>query len=248
MSGTAVVTGVSGGIGEAVARRFLDDDWEVIGISRRDVQLPGNFVHIPADISSPSEILRIGEEIRSTLTSLNVLVNNAAYQVCAPISETSYEDYTRVMNTNLMAPFFLSKELLSLLSNARGAVVNISSVHAHATSGNIAAYAASKGGLMALTRAMAIEFAEDGVRVNAVLPGAVDTQMLENGLSRDHVSGASLEERKRSLAEKHLLGRIGKPEEIAEAVFFLAENRTSSFITGQGLVVDGGALTRLSTE
>ena len=244
----AVVTGVSSGIGEAVARRFLDDDWNVIGISRRAVNLPGKFVHIQADISSPSEISRVGEEITSSLTSLNVLVNNAAYQVCASIPETSYEDFSRVMNTNLMAPFFLSKELLAPLSAAGGAIVHVSSVHALATSGNIAAYAASKGGLMALTRAMAIEFAEDGVRVNAVLPGAVDTPMLESGLSREHVSGATLEERKKSLAEKHLLRRIGRPEEIAEAVFFLAENRTSSFITGQGLVVDGGALTRLSTE
>ena len=117
-----------------------------------------------------------------------------------------------------------------------------------ATSANIASYAASKGGLLALTRAMAIEFAPDGIRVNAILPGAVDTPMLHAGLSRGHVGAGSLPERLENLADKTVIGRIGKPDEIAHAIYFLADETQSSFMTGQALIVDGGATARLSTE
>jgi glucose 1-dehydrogenase len=121
-------------------------------------------------------------------------------------------------------------------------------VHAVQTSANIAAYAASKGGLLALTRAMAIEFAADNIRVNAILPGAVDTPMLRAGLGRDHVTGADIHTRLENLAGKTVNGRIGTPDEIAHAIYFLADGTQSSFMTGQALIVDGGATARLSTE
>jgi glucose 1-dehydrogenase len=121
-------------------------------------------------------------------------------------------------------------------------------VHALQTSANIAAYAASKGGLLALTRAMAIEFARDGIRVNAILPGAVDTPMLRAGLERGHLAGQDIQMFLESLARKTVNGRVGKPEEIAQAILFLADGSQSSFMTGQALVVDGGATARLSTE
>jgi NAD(P)-dependent dehydrogenase (short-subunit alcohol dehydrogenase family) len=124
----------------------------------------------------------------------------------------------------------------------------VSSVHAVATSVEIAAYAASKGGSLALTRAMALEFARDGVRVNAVLPGAVDTPMLHAGLMRGHVAGGTLEERMADLAGRTVMGRIGAPEEIARTILFLADSTQSSFMTGQSVIVDGGATCRLSTE
>jgi NAD(P)-dependent dehydrogenase (short-subunit alcohol dehydrogenase family) len=117
-----------------------------------------------------------------------------------------------------------------------------------ATSANIAAYAASKGGLLALTRAMAIEFAADNIRVNAILPGAVDTPMLRAGLNRGHVGHGDMQERLDNLAAKTVNGRVGEPEEIARTIYFLADNTQSSFITGQALIADGGATARLSTE
>jgi glucose 1-dehydrogenase len=126
--------------------------------------------------------------------------------------------------------------------------VNVSSVHAVATSADIAAYAASKGASQALTRAMALEFARDGIRVNAILPGAVDTPMLHAGLMRGHVQGASVEERMADLGRRTVMGRVGKPEEIARAILFLADSEQSSFMTGQSMIVDGGATARLSTE
>jgi NAD(P)-dependent dehydrogenase (short-subunit alcohol dehydrogenase family) len=121
-------------------------------------------------------------------------------------------------------------------------------VHAVASSKDIAAYAASKGGMLALTRAMAIEFAPVNVRVNAILPGAVDTPMLRSGLNRDHAGTGSLEERLENLARNTVSGKIGTPVEIAQAIFFLADGELSSFMTGQALIVDGGATARLSTE
>lgn len=154
-----------------------------------------------------------------------------------------------VMATNLRAVFLSAQLAYPLLMAAGGgAFVNVSSVHAVQTSANIAAYAASKGGILALTRAMAIEFAKDNIRVNAILPGAVDTPMLRAGLDRGHVSGPSMSERLDNLARKTVNGRIGTPEEIAHAIYFLADDTQSSFMTGQALIVDGGATARLSTE
>ncbi|MCK5054189.1 MAG: SDR family oxidoreductase, partial [Anaerolineales bacterium] len=124
----------------------------------------------------------------------------------------------------------------------------VSSVHAVATSVEMAAYAASKGGLAALTRAMALEFAADGVRANALLPGAVDTEMLRDGLNRGHVSGDSIDERLLDLGRRTVMGRVGLPEELARAIYFMADAEQSAFMTGQTMTVDGGATARLSTE
>ena len=120
-------------------------------------------------------------------------------------------------------------------------------MHAIATSSNIAAYAASKGALLALTRAMAIELAPDNIRVNAVLPGAVDTPMLRAGLNRENTQDHNIEISMRNLEKKHVIGRVGQPEEIGQTILFLADCQ-SSFITGQSIIVDGGATARLSTE
>jgi NAD(P)-dependent dehydrogenase (short-subunit alcohol dehydrogenase family) len=162
--------------------------------------------------------------------------------------DTSPEEWDAVMSNNLRSVFLAVKLAYPLLEEQNGAIVNVSSVHAVATSRNIAAYAASKGALLALTRALALEFGPDGVRVNAVLPGAVDTKMLRDGLDRGHVEGDDIEDLVRGLGEKHVMGRVGRPGEIGEAILFLADAERSSFMTGQSLVVDGGATARLSTE
>ena len=180
--------------------------------------------------------------------ALDALINNAAVQVAKPLVDTTVEEWDAVMASNLRSVFLFSKLAYPLLKANGGAVVNISSVHAIQTSANIAAYAASKGGMLALTRAMAIEFAVDNIRVNAVLPGAVDTPMLRAGLGRGHLGGSDVQERLDNLARKTVNGRVGTPAEIAHAIYFLADNEQSSFMTGQALVIDGGATARLSTE
>ncbi|MBA4380645.1 MAG: NAD(P)-dependent oxidoreductase, partial [Anaerolinea sp.] len=176
-------------------------------------------------------------------------VNNAALQISKPLLETSVEEWDAVMASNLRSVFLSAKLAYPLFKAAAGgAIVNVSSVHAVQTSANIAAYAASKGGLLALTRALAIEFAPDDIRVNAILPGAVDTPMLRAGLGRGHAGDGEIQERLDNLARKTVSGKVGKPEEIAHAIYFLADNTQSSFMTGQAMIVDGGATARLSTE
>src|SRR5687768_10934545 len=247
---TALVTGAAGGIGRATVSLFSEKGWRVIGVDRADFgeDFPQNGLFIQSDISRPEDMQAIFEKAHAFTESLDALVNNAALQVAKPLVETTVEEWDSVMASNLRSVFLGVKLAYPLLKAKGGAVVNISSVHAIQTSANIAAYAASKGGLLALTRAMAIEFAPDNIRVNAILPGAVDTPMLRAGLGRGHVGQGNVQERLDNLARKTVSGRVGKPAEIAHAIYFLADNEQSSFMTGQALVVDGGATARLSTE
>ena len=247
---TILITGVGGGIGRSCVHHFLEKGWCVIGVDRSDFGdgFPKDGHFIKADISHPDSVEQIFQEVLNFRSTLDALVNNAAVQVAKPLVETTVEEWDSVMASNLRSVFLFVKLAYPLLKTNGGAIVNVSSVHAIQTSANIAAYAASKGGLLALTRAMAIEFAPDNIRVNAILPGAVDTPMLRAGLGRGHVGHGDLQERLDNLARKTVNGRVGTPEEIAHAIYFLADNEQSSFMTGQALVVDGGATARLSTE
>lgn len=246
-----LITGAAGGIGRATVALFAERGWRVLGVDRAPFGegFPADGLFIQADISRGEELEAIFAQAREFTDSLDALVNNAALQIAKPLVETTVEEWDAVMAANLRS-VFLGVKLAYPLLKARGggAIVNVSSVHAIQTSANIAAYAASKGGLLALTRAMAIEFAPDAIRVNAILPGAVDTPMLRAGLGRGHVGGGNVQERLDNLARKTVSGKVGKPEEIAHAIYFLADSDQSSFMTGQALVVDGGATARLSTE
>jgi NAD(P)-dependent dehydrogenase (short-subunit alcohol dehydrogenase family) len=248
---TVLITGAAGGIGRATVKLFAENGWRVIGVDRAPFgePFPKNGLYIQSDISIGENLEYIFTQAHAFTGGLHALVNNAALQVARPILQTSVEEWDAVMASNLRS-VFLSVKLAHPLFVAAGggAIVNVSSVHAVATSANIAAYAASKGGLLALTRAMAIEFAPDNIRVNAILPGAVDTPMLRAGLGRGHVGGADVQQRLDNLARKTVNGRVGQPAEIAHAIYFLADEVQSSFMTGQALIVDGGATARLSTE
>jgi len=248
---TVLITGAAGGIGRATVTLFAEKGWQVIGVDRApfggDFPASGHFIQ--AGVADPDIMKQIFEQTRAVTPTLSALVNNAAQQIAKPILETSVEEWDAVMASNLRSAFLGVKLAHPLMKAAGGgAVVNVSSVHAVQTSANIAAYAASKGGLLALTRAMAIEFAGDNIRVNAILPGAVDTPMLRAGLERGHLSGADIHTRLENLARKTVNGRVGRPEEIAHAIYFLADDEQSSFMTGQAMIVDGGATARLSTE
>lgn len=251
MTKTILITGAGGGIGRACIRHFSGRGWRVIGVDRADFgdDFPKNGRFIQADISQPDTVEQIFQQAKDFHPALDALVNNAAVQVAKPLVETTVDEWDAVMASNLRSVFLFVKLAHPLMKAAGGgAIVNVSSVHAVQTSANIAAYAASKGGLLALTRAMAIEFAADNIRVNAILPGAVDTPMLRAGLGRGHVGSGGVQERLDNLARKTVNGRVGTPAEIANAVFFLADNEQSSFMTGQAMIVDGGATARLSTE
>lgn len=250
MKRVAAITGSSGGIGAAAAALFSSAGWRVVGIDRegRGAPRPDVDHFIEADVSLSEGWVPIVEAISREETRLDALVNNAAIQVCKPLLETSTEDWDLTFATNVRAAFLAIRHAFPLLKASAGAVVNVASVHALATSAGLAAYGASKGALVALTRAAALELALHGIRVNAVLPGAVDTAMLRAGLGRGHLSGQGPEALVSRLGERHAMGRVGRPEEIGRVILFLADNTQSSFMTGQTVVVDGGATARLSTE
>jgi len=248
---TLLITGAAGGIGRATVKLFVEMGWQVIGVDRAEFgsTFPSSGLFIQSDISEPVNMEYIYEHALAFSPFLDAVIHNAALQISKPLLETSVEEWDAVMASNLRSVFLGVKMAYPLLKAAGGgAIVNVSSVHAVQTSVNISAYAASKGGLLALTRAMAIEFAPDNIRVNAILPGAVDTPMLRAGMSRGHVSGGTVYDRLENLARKTVNGRVGQPAEIAHAIYFLADSTQSSFMTGQALIVDGGATARLSTE
>jgi glucose 1-dehydrogenase len=237
-----LITGAAGGVGRATVELFTKKGWRVIGVDRAEFGsgFPANGLFIQADIADPVQLEAIYSQVSHFTDTLDAVVNNAAIQIVKPLLETSAEEWDAVMASNLRTVFLGAKLAHPLVKNrGGGAFVNVSSVHAVATSPNVSSYAASKGGLLALTRSMAIEFAKDNIRVNAILPGAVNTPMLS-----EHLDQAGQE----SLARKTVNGRIGKPLEIAHAIYFLADEEQSSFMTGQSILVDGGATAKLSTE
>ncbi|MGA2503645.1 MAG: SDR family oxidoreductase [Anaerolineales bacterium] len=248
---SVLITGAAGGIGRATVHLFANNGWRVIGVDRLPFGkgFPVKGLFIQTEISKPESMESIFLQVQAFTQTLDALVNNAAVQVAKPLIETTVEEWDMVIANNLRPAFLLAKLVYPFFKAAGGgAIVNVSSVHAVQTSANIAAYAASKGGLLALTRATAIEFAKDNIRVNAILPGAVDTPMLRAGLNRGHVTGDDIYARLDNLARKTVNGRVGQPAEIAHAIYFLADDSQSSFMTGQAMIVDGGATARLSTE
>lgn len=245
---TVFITGIAGGIGRATAAVFAAAGWRVVGCDLAAAMTsphvhPTDYYQI--DLAWADDVADLCRELSPRHPRLGAFVHLAAHQVCNAVEDTALSAWETVMAVNVRAAFFLTQGLLPSLRAAQGSIVNIASVHAAATSANIAAYAASKGALVSLTRALAVELAPT-VRVNAVLPGAVDTPMLHAGLQRGEAvnTNAGLA----ALGQRTVLGRVGQPSEIAQAIMFLADNRLSSFMTGQTLTVDGGATACLSTE
>lgn len=247
MTRRAVVTGVSRGLGRSIAARFRHEGWVVVGIGRReaDPDLPVDE-YVRADLGAEGEADRAISEIVGR-GPLDALVNNAAVQINKPLTETSDDEWDLVMDTNLKSAFQTTRASAAALAETRGAIVNVSSVHAIATSVNVAAYAISKGALTALTRTTAVELAPTGVRCNAVLPGAVDTDMLRDGLSRrPHPAGA--EGNLAELAAGTPLGFVATADQVAPSIIHLADGLVSPYTTGQTLVVDGGVIAKLGSE
>jgi NAD(P)-dependent dehydrogenase (short-subunit alcohol dehydrogenase family) len=239
MTRTSVITGVSGGIGTATAAAFKREGWEVLGMDIRAVAGMELDDFRKVDMADP-------DAVRDALDSfagrgIDALVNNAGINRRIALRGDDPGDWDEVVNINLRAPFHTTRIAAKAMEpRGGGAIVNVSSVHALATTAGSSAYAATKAGLVGFTRAAAVELAPARIRVNAVLPGAIDTPMLR-GVGNDSARIALI-------MERTPLGRLGRPDEIAEAIVFLADPDRASFITGQILIVDGGAMARLSTE
>jgi NAD(P)-dependent dehydrogenase (short-subunit alcohol dehydrogenase family) len=231
----ALITGACGGIGKALCEAFAEAGYSVLGV---DYQTDDSFGHrlITFDItrlcSQNHDADRFLSQVNQiTGGTLDVLVNNAAIQVVKPFTQLTDQDWRSTMDTNLLAPFWLIRLFYPQLKAARGAAVNIASIHANLTKKNFSAYATSKGALVTMTKALALELAPD-VRINAILPAATDTPMLRDGFKDSPESLTELE-------RYHPLGRLAAPQEIGSMALFLA-GRDAAFITGATVTVDGG--------
>jgi NAD(P)-dependent dehydrogenase (short-subunit alcohol dehydrogenase family) len=215
---TAVVTGAASGIGAATARKLLDDGYRVLGVDI--AELPDSVVPVRGDVSDEATWADIGE--------VDALVSNAYVPSTGALHEIDRAEWRRQLDVNLTGAYLAVKACLPSLRARRGAVVLVSSVHAHFGLPGHPAYAASKGALVALARQLAVEYAPE-VRVNSVLPGPVLTQAWDR---------ISPEDRERS-AHATPAGRLGKPEEVAAVIAFLLSD-AASFVSGAELTVDGG--------
>ena len=235
---SAVITGIAGGIGRALEQAFLKEGYKVIGL---DCDTPGNPDWLNVDLSVLVRSPEVRDHFLPALLKrldgqLDVLINNAAYQVVKPLQDISLEDWQRSLDINLTASFLLTQTLTPLLKAAGGSVINIGSIHANLTKPHFSAYATSKGALHTLTRALAVELAPE-IRVNAIAPAATDTLMLRSGLNNDPKLLAQL-------GGYHPMQRIAAPEEIAATALFLS-SPAAGFITGSILGVDGAISARL---
>lgn len=249
MEKVVLVTGALGGIGNEICKIFKKNNWIVVGTSRSKIyDMEYIDYYISSDLSDENTPKNIIEKIKIKYGVLNCIINNAACQICKPVWEMEAYEWDMIYNCNVKAIFLFVKYGLELLKNSKGNIINIGSVHSVTTSNEIAGYASSKAAISGLTKNLAIELGQFGIRVNCISPGAVDTNMLREGLLRGHVGNGDEESLVKKLGSKHLLGEVGSVNEIANFVHFVANDDNGRFINGANLLIDGGACIKLSTE
>ena len=231
----AVVTGAAGGIGRVACRRFAEEGATVVGV---DVEHADGVLR--CDITSSADVAALADRVRENAGGLDVLFNNAGVILGKPLVETTDEEWARVLDVNLRGAFLTMRALVPLMAGRKGSIVNVSSGLGLVGEAMMSAYCASKGGLVALTKAAAVELAP-GIRVNVLCPGVIDTPMPRGVV--DSLPGDAGEALFRSWESQHLAGRLGRPEEVVDAAVFLASDE-SSFVTGAVLPVDSGVTAR----
>ena len=232
-----IVTGGGSGIGRATCLQMAAEGGRVVVADLRQEAAQatvdqihaakGEAIAVQVDVGDAKQVQAVVDAAVKAYGAINVIVNDAAMMTFTPILDTTEDDFFHVIKTNLGSVFYFSKYGAPHMP-AGSAIVNISSVHAHATTQNVVPYAASKGAIEAFTRGFSLEMAARQIRVNSVAPGAVDTPMLWN--NPNVKSGAEKVE-----------GAIGKPEDLAAAICFMASD-DARFVNGTTLVVDGGRL------
>jgi NAD(P)-dependent dehydrogenase (short-subunit alcohol dehydrogenase family) len=250
LKNVVLVTGCNGGIGKDIVNNFKDNNWIVIGTDCVELEKSNVDLFIKGDLCNSSTHKEIIDTINKQFGVIDCIVNVAAVQKCGNIWEMKEKDWDQVYACNVKSPYLFVKYGLDLLKKRKGNIINIGSVHSINTSNKIAAYGSSKAAIVGLTRNMAIELGRFGIRANAISPGAIDTDMLRDGLRRGHVGDASLTDDQLidNLGSKHLMGKVGQPNHISNMVLFLANNSKSEYTTGANFVIDGGATIKLSTE
>ncbi len=237
-----LVTGASSGIGAAIAIAFAESGWDVMAAGRDEGRLEevadvsDSIVTWAGDLGNSDDCEELIADTIEEFGQIDCLVNNAGVIVRADAADTTGDDWRYTMSINLDVPFYLSRAALPYLQQSEGSIVNIASDWGLHGGERAAAYCASKGGLVLLTRAMARDHAGDGIRVNAVCPGDVDTPMLAAEADEQEMDlDAYLEE----AASQSPNGRVATPEEVAALVLFLAGD-DATHITGTAIPIDGG--------
>ncbi|MGO4886714.1 SDR family NAD(P)-dependent oxidoreductase [Anaerobacillus sp. MEB173] len=236
----AVITGGASGIGESTARLMVEEGAKVVIADMSDelgTQLAhelnqankvATYVHV--DVTNETEVQHMINEALSIFGKVDILFNNAGIGSLSPSAELPYEEWRKVIAVNLDGVFLAAKHAIAAMQkNGGGSIINTASILGHVGQAQTAPYTASKGGVVNLTRALAVEYAKENIRVNAVCPGYIETPLL-NQLD---------DEMKNHLISLHPIGRLGRAEEVAKAVIFLASD-DASFVTGANLLVDGG--------
>jgi NAD(P)-dependent dehydrogenase (short-subunit alcohol dehydrogenase family) len=248
----AIVTGAAKGIGKGIAEVFVEQGAKVVIVdwdkdtgekSTKELKQAGHeviFAH--CDVSKEDQVTAMIQQTLDAYGRIDVLVNNAGVGVYLPVLEATSDDWDHCLSVNLKGVFLCSKYAIPHMQEVgKGAIVNISSVHSHATVNGVAPYAASKGGITALTRNMAIDYGPT-IRVNSIAPGWVLTPLIQ-GIFDSYDDSA---EQQRAVEERQVMKRIGRPKDIGYAAAFLASDE-ASFITGTQLFVDGGLTSQLET-
>jgi NAD(P)-dependent dehydrogenase (short-subunit alcohol dehydrogenase family) len=239
----AVVTGAASGIGRAIAELLPERGWHVLAVDKNAEgvgELAGERITpLVVDLTSAADCARIATAAQE-LGPLRGVVNCAGVELHGTVVDMPEEDWDLVMATNLKAIYLVARECLPLMEQAGGgAVVNIGSIQGMATQTSVAAYAATKGAIIALTRAMALDHAPQGIRVVCVCPGTIDTPLVR--ANAEYFSPGEPERSLRQWGALHALNRIGTTREVATAVAFMLSD-DASFITGSSHLVDGGLL------
>lgn len=243
---TALVTGGGSGMGEATSRRFARDGMKV-GILDIDGDAAAKVAHainnaggkalaLKADVADAAQIAEALKELRNAFGPVTVLVNNAAIEAFCPFGEIEEQQWDRLMSINLKGAYLVSRAILpDMLGAGWGRIVNISALGAQIGAPNMTLYTASKGGVIALTRSMAIELGPKGITVNSISPGFIDTPM-----ARRAIDGDKFPVPYEQILASYPIPRLGKPEEIAAACAFFASEE-AGYVTAQLLGVNGGA-------
>jgi len=232
----AIITGGAQGIGMVTAATLSDGGWQVAILDTDEEALSEiageGITSFPCDVTNEQHVQSTVNQIIEEFGRLDAIVNNAAISANKPVEELSLEDWNRVLGVNLTGAFLLAKHGAKHLRQQRGAIVNLCSTRAHMSEPNTEAYSASKGGIFALTHALAMSLSPD-IRVNSISPGWIDVTNFKKESERKEINWAAKHH------EQHPVGRIGTPHDVAAMVKYLLSEK-AAFITGQDFVVDGG--------